>query len=288
MSEPESHPPSSDPLVLPPWDPAWSETPLCEEWNARIADLEFDLLRTGPLSAVDNLALDATLLYRVARGERRPLLWLWDWAESAVILGSYQSVMNETDGEACARRGFAVARRISGGGAMVVEPGRTLTWSLILPESVVADLSPVQSFAFLDRWAVRTLRALHIPATYRPINDITSPVAKMGGAAQCRRSRTVLHHVTMAYDLDRDTLYDVLRLGRPALSDKGIPSAQKDVSPLADFTSLSLPALRNRMAESFALQFRTHESEIQDADREQADRRARETFRDPSWVFRVP
>ena len=38
-----------------------------------------------------------------------------------------------------------------------------------------------------------------------PLNDINSPNGKIGGAAQKQfSSTTVLHHVTMAYDVDAD------------------------------------------------------------------------------------
>lgn len=240
------------------------------------------------MSVVENLALDMALLTSVGQGCRRPLFWLWDWAEPGVILGSYQSVMNEVDREFCEEHDFEIARRISGGGAMVVEPNRTLTWSMIVPESVVADMSPAQSFAFLDSWAVRTLRGLGVPATYRPINDIASPLAKMGGAAQCRRKKTVLHHVTMAYELDRETLYGALRLGRQPMSDKGIPSARKEVSPLRMFTHLTLPEVRESFASSFMAQYRTHVSELLPEEIATAAQLMREKFNDPAWMYRVP
>ena len=37
----------------------------------------------------------------------------------------------------------------------------------------------------------------------------------------------VLHHVTMAYDMDAGKMLDVLRIGREKLSDKGTTSANK-------------------------------------------------------------
>ncbi|WP_028029671.1 lipoyl protein ligase domain-containing protein [Gemmobacter nectariphilus] len=53
-----------------------------------------------------------------------------------------------------------------------------------------------------------------------------SPRGKIGGAAQKRLAgnSTVLHHVTMAYDMDADKMLRVLRIGREKLSDKGTTS----------------------------------------------------------------
>ncbi|MGH3219905.1 MAG: lipoyl protein ligase domain-containing protein, partial [Streptosporangiaceae bacterium] len=42
------------------------------------------------------------------------------------------------------------------------------------------------------------------------LNDITSSRGKIGGAAQKRLASAVLHHVTMAYDIDAEKMLRVL------------------------------------------------------------------------------
>src|SRR5207247_6477164 len=91
-------------------------------------------------------ALDEALLNRVIGGERPPTLRFWEWTERALVLGSHQSVANEVDLEAAAELGFTLTRRISGGGTMLCEPGRTLTWSLYCPDAVGAGMSFGDSF----------------------------------------------------------------------------------------------------------------------------------------------
>lgn len=56
--------------------------------------------------------------------------------------------------------------------------------------------------------------------------------------AQKRAAGGVLHHVTMAYDIDAQKMLRVLRTGRETLSGKGIPSAVKRVDPLRRQTRL--------------------------------------------------
>ena len=112
----------------------------------------------SPLPAHVQLALDEVLLDRLIAGRRGPTLRFWEWAEPALVLGSHQVLANEVDLAAAAGLGFTVARRMSGGGTMIVEPGRSITYSLYAPESVVAGLSFVDSFAFLDAW-VKARRA---------------------------------------------------------------------------------------------------------------------------------
>src|SRR5439155_11697536 len=74
-----------------------------------------------------------------------------------------------------------------------------------------------------------------VPADYRPINDIVSPRGKIGGAAQARRRGAVLHHTTIAFELETDLVRRLIRIGRERVSPRGVRSAEKAVSPLSWF-----------------------------------------------------
>ncbi len=133
-----------------------------------------------------HLALDQVLTEELDEGRRGPTLRIWEWASAAVIIGSFQSLRNEVDPEGAERHGVTVVRRISGGGAMFVEPGNTITYSLYVPGSLVEGLSFERSYAFLDDWVLGALADLGVEATYKPLNDIASPAGKIAGAAQKR------------------------------------------------------------------------------------------------------
>src|SRR5262249_54386506 len=150
---------------------------------------------------------------------------------------------NEVDEEAACRMGVTVVRRISGGGAMFVQPDAAITYSLYLPEDLVQGLSMRDSYAALDNWAVEALCRLGVEAWDAPLNDIACAHGKMGGAAQARRRRVVLHHTTIAYEMDNDEMRRVLRIGRERLSERGTPSAAKHVHPLRRQTDLPRAAI---------------------------------------------
>src|SRR5467141_2296808 len=209
----------------------------------RLAQLDWDLIPYTPHSAHMHMAVDEVLLQRVIADERRPTVRLWEWVEPALVIGSHQSVVNEVDTIAARTLGFTITRRSSGGGTMVCEPDRTITYSLYLPATAVAGLSFRQSYAALDAWAVRSFIALGVPASYREINDIISPRGKIAGAAQARRRGFVLHHTTIAHAMERTLLPRLIRLGRDRLSERGVRSAEKVVSPLSLFTSLGCAAV---------------------------------------------
>jgi len=252
-------------------------------------DHDFELVEAGPLGPAMQMALDEVLARQVAEGRRRPALRIWDWASSAVIIGSYQSLANEVDLDAAAGLGIPVVRRISGGGAMFVEPGNTITYSLYVPDTLVAGLSFAESYAFLDAWVLRGLRGLGVEASYVPLNDIASPLGKIGGAAQKRLAAgSVLHHVTMAYDIDAEKMLRVLRIGREKLSDKGTRSAAKRVDPMRAQTGLERGEVVEGLLKEFEASYGLRRGPLDDATRAEAEELAVTKFGDPGWLARVP
>src|SRR6478752_8523909 len=186
-------------------------------------DHDFDVIPARVLDPALHVALDEVIAREVAAGERPPTLRFWDWDSPLVVIGSFQSVRNEIDPEGAARHGIDVVRRVSGGGAMFMEPGNCITYSLVVPGSLVEGLSFERSYSFLDEWVIGALEEVGVVnARYVPLNDIASDQGKIAGAAQKRfADGAVLHHVTMAYDIDADKMLEVLRIGREKMSDKG-------------------------------------------------------------------
>ncbi|HEX6547573.1 MAG TPA: biotin/lipoate A/B protein ligase family protein [Candidatus Dormibacteraeota bacterium] len=224
------------------------------------------------------------LLDAVAAGRRGPSLRIWVWSGRALVIGSHQSVANEVDSIAAAELGFEVVRRMSGGGTMVCEEGRTFTYSLYLPDRLVAGMTFVESFAYLDAWVVQALRARGVPAGYRPINDLVSPEGKIAGAAQTRRRGHVLHHTTGAHEIDPAIVPRLIRIGRPPLVERGVRSAEKRVTPLRDYLDVPLPEVLELLAEAAGGRRESAaESELAAA-RVLAERK----YATPEWTYRLP
>lgn len=252
-------------------------------------DYEWEIVHDPAVPPRLHLALDEVLTTAVGEGRRKPTLRIWEWEESAVVIGSFQSVSNEVDLETAERHGFDVVRRISGGGAMMMEKGNVVTYSLYAPAALVQGMSFADSYAFLDEWVLQGLRAMGIDATYQPLNDIASPAGKIGGAAQKRMNvGGVLHHVTMAYDIDNETMLEVLRIGREKISDKGIASAAKRVDPLRAQTGLARAEIIDRLKGTFTSLYSATPGSVTDIELEQARRLADSKFSSNEWLYRVP
>jgi len=233
------------------------------------------------------MALDEVLLGRVAAGRRRPTLRLWEWQDRSLVLGSNQVLGNEVDLGAARELGFEVTRRMSGGGTMIVQPGGTISYSLYAPLTLVAGMTLVESFAFLDRWAVECLRERGVPADYRPINDIVSPRGKIGGAAQARRHRALLHHTTIAFDLETDLVSRLIRIGRERVSPRGVRSAEKAVSPLSWFLDLSLEAVVEALIGCFVARHPSTFRPIAADELDEAGDLAARKYGTPEWIDRL-
>ncbi|GGF05615.1 lipoate--protein ligase family protein [Mycetocola zhadangensis] len=252
-------------------------------------DFSWELIHAKSVSPLMHLALDEVLTAEVGAGRRGPTLRIWEWDGSAVVLGSFQSLKNEVDLEQAEANGFDVVRRISGGGAMLMGRGQIITYSLYVPAELVKGMTFANSYAYLDDWVLTALRSLGIEATYQPLNDITSPAGKIGGAAQKRLGNgAVLHHVTMSYDMDGELMAKVLRIGREKLSDKGTKSAAKRVDPLRSQTGLSRAEIIERMKETFVGLTDAVSGDITPEEYAAAEAAVEAKFATDAWLNRVP
>lgn len=256
--------------------------------DARWLGYDWKLIPAVAQPPLMNMALDEALTLRVGRGERPPTIRIWGWASRCVVLGRFQSVKNEVDEEAARANDVEIVRRISGGGAMFIEPEGAITYSIYAPEEMVKGLSFSESYAFFDAWVVDALRSLGVDAWYAPLNDITSSGGKIGGAAQARRGGAVLHHTTMAYQMNVPLMLRVLRIGKEKLSDKGIASADKRVGPLRQQTDLSRETIIEHIVETFRGKYGLTVDSIADDEMAEAERLVETRFSTRKWIYFLP
>lgn len=252
-------------------------------------EYDWEYIAPVPMTAAEHMALDQVLAEELGTGRRGPTLRIWEWAEPAIIIGSFQSLINEVDADEASARGIGVHRRISGGGTMFIEPGNTITYSIYAPAELVQGMSFADSYAFLDDWVLQALHSIGIAAEYKPLNDIASPQGKIGGAAQKRLGNgAVLHHVTMAYDIDADTMMQVLRIGREKLSDKGVASAGKRVDPIKSQSGLSREEVIDVMVSTFRSLYGLRAGALSDSEIARMQELVTEKFTSDEWLRRVP
>lgn len=257
----------------------------------RWEDHDWEIILPTEIPIHTQVALDQILTEDVGAGRTLPAMRLWRWpiSDPAVVIGSFQSYSNEVDADAVAKHNIKVARRISGGGAMFMEADNAVTYSLYTPSSLVDGMSFTDSYPFLDAWVMDALDRMQVKAFYEPLNDISTPDGKIGGAAQKRLAAgSMLHHVTMSYDIDAQKMTEVLRIGREKVSDKGITSAQSRVDPLRRQTGMARSEIWDVMVDTFAERYGATTREVTADELSRAEALAEEKFMSSEWIQRVP
>ena len=215
-----------------------------DEWRRRWSLLHPRIIHDVPRDPRNQMEVDERWARLTAAGMMPPTLRFWEWASPAVVIGRFQSAAAEVDLDRARHEGFEVVCRCTGGGAMFIEPGDTITYSLIAPLSFVSDVDVVTSYRLCDQWLVDALATMGIRAVFSGLNDISSDRGKIGGAAQRRFPSVdggpgaVLHHVTLAYDIDAVRMGRILTPDRRKLADKAVRSAVKRVDPMRSQTGL--------------------------------------------------
>lgn len=215
------------------------------EYARRWRMLRPRIVHDTPRSPQEQMNIDAAWAREVAEGTREPTLRIWEWAAPAVVIGRFQSLEDEVNVRTAHSEGFQIVRRCTGGGAMFIEPGNTITYSLYAPLDFAHGMSIEESYKLCDHWLVEALRGLGLDVRFAGINDIATQHGKLGGAAQRRFAPVnggpgaILHHVTLAYDIDAEKMTRVLNVSREKMSDKAVKSAVKRVDPMRSQTGMS-------------------------------------------------
>lgn len=258
------------------------------DWDRRFKSVKWTLLPNPRLEPRAQNAMDEVLLDEMAAGRRGPHIRFWNWKSNAVIIGRFQSVKNEVYEDAAAEGNITISRRMTGGGAMLIEPQNAITYTIAAPESLVEGMNFAESYQFFDSWVLDSLRELGVDAWYVPLNDITSSNGKIGGAAQARKKGIALHHTTCAYDMTDGALTRILRIGKEKLSDKGITSADKRVAPLRQQTELDRDVIINHMIGFFSGKYGLIEDAFTAEELDRMDDLVATKYDTNEWVYALP
>jgi lipoate-protein ligase A len=213
------------------------------------------LLDTGIRRAAENMALNRALLEARQAGEAPPTLRFLQFLPSA-LLGYHQSAEQELDLDHCAAEGIAVQRRITGGGAIYMDPGQ-LGWELYLSRRELGTADMAAIARRICEAAAQGISALGVDARYRPRNDIEVGGRKISGTGGAFDGEALMYQGTLLIQFDVERMLRVLRIPADKLSDKAIGSARERVTSLAELlgTAPPLADIKARLAEAFSRAF---------------------------------
>ena len=194
------------------------------------------LLNHSFQTPAENLACDEALLDLCESQGDFEILRLWQPAQPFVVLGYSNAVATEVNARACRKRAIPILRRLSGGGAVLQEPG-CLNFSLILRITAGAT----ETISGTTRWVLERHKQLFEPLARAPVSiegtgDLAIAKRKFSGHAQRRKKRFVLFHGSILLNADLKLMEAVLPL--PARR----PAYRKSRSHSDFLANLNLPA----------------------------------------------
>ncbi|MBD5149026.1 MAG: lipoate--protein ligase [Oscillibacter sp.] len=203
-----------------------------------------------------NLALEQYAFDSLPRDRNWFMLWR---NHNAIVIGRHQNTLAEINEAAVREKNVTVVRRLSGGGAVYHDLGN-LNFTFIQDAAQDGKLD----MNLFCRPVSQALQAMGVDARINGRNDITIGGRKFSGNAQYVREGRVMHHGTIMYDSDLDTVGLVLRSDPEKVRAKGVRSVRSRVTtvrahmpqpvPLEEFKARLLQEIsRERPMESYTL-----------------------------------
>jgi len=232
-------------------------------------------VNTGNAEAAFNMALDEALLVVHEAYATLPTLRIYGWCQPTLSLGYAQNARQEVDLDACQAQGITVVRRPTGGRAVLHD--REVTYSVVMPLLADGQSSITEYYRRIGMALATALQSLSIPVhlarpKVRPAAGRTpaSPACfaalsryelsaagkKIVGSAQKRAQRAVLQHGSIPLWMDRQRLFQCLRLSaerREELVQEAYTTmaAVNEIAP----APVTLPAVQDALRQSFSATF---------------------------------
>lgn len=177
--------------------------------------------------APTNIATDAWLLSNLHADE--PVFALWQ-NKNAVIIGRNQDTYEEINQDFVDEKDIQVVRRVTGGGAVYHDMGN-ICFSLFVP--VTSETGDINFGTFIKP-VLKALQDMGIDAELTGRNDIVVDGKKISGNAQRMERGYVLHHGTLMYDVDIDTMVRSLNVSDGKFISKAAKSVRSCVAVIHD------------------------------------------------------
>lgn len=163
-----------------------------------------------------NLALEEYVFKNLDCEEDILLLWQ---NEPSVILGRNQIVFREVNIDYCKEKNIPIIRRISGGGTVYHDLGN-LNYSIITKnyEDVISN------YRYFTKPLIDFLNHLGVKASFSGKSDIVIDSKKFSGNAQFYHNKRLLHHGTILFNTNLDTLKQTIRSLDSTIKSAGVHS----------------------------------------------------------------
>ncbi len=226
--------------------------------------------------ACRNMAFDEFALESLPLDE--PVFYLWRNAPS-VIIGLNQSAYAEVNLPYLQGHGIALARRVTGGGA-VYHDLQNLNYTIVgKSRDLNADYPDYLHFM------VNALRQLGVPAELSGRNDIMVDGRKCSGYAKRVWKDRLMVHGTLMFDVDLSVLQQALSVPGSKMAASGVASVRSKVANLKDYLPGYADVLALKDALHSILAGTDSEVALSAAQLAGIEKMADEKFRIWDWIY---
>lgn len=226
--------------------------------------------------ACRNMAFDEFALESLPLDE--PVFYLWRNAPS-VIIGLNQSAYAEVNLDYLKEHGIALARRVTGGGA-VYHDLQNLNYTIV---GKSRDLNA--DYPDYLHYMVNALRQLGVPAELSGRNDIMVEGRKCSGYAKRVWKDRLMVHGTLMFDVDLSVLQKVLSVPGSKMAASGVASVRSKVANLKDYLPGYADVLALKDALHAILAGTDSEVALSAAQLAGIEKMADEKFRTWNWLY---
>jgi len=250
----------------------------------------FRVLDTGVLEGRLNIAIGQAIV-EARQQDRVPDTLRFLRFPPTALVGRHQALGQEIDLDYCRLNDIGVARRITGGGAIFMEPG-LLGWELAFHRKTLG----VRSLADLTREiceaAADGVSRLGVNARFRPRNDIEVEGRKISGTGGFFDGDTLFYQGTVLVDMDPGVMVSALRVPQAKLAKRQLDSAEQRVVTLRELLGEDTPALpqiQAAMSDAFSERFGLElvKAELSDRERSEAEILYREEIGTEEFVAEI-
>ena len=215
----------------------------------------FRVVDTGLREGRYNIALDQAMIQAHQAGQIPDTIRFIHFPPTALV-GRHQALGQEINLAYCRSKGIGLARRITGGGAIYLDPGQ-LGWGLVFHRRTLG-LGALGDVAREICQAVATgLGRLGVQARYRPRNDIEVDGRKISGTGGFFDGDTLIYQGTVLVDMDPAEMTRALNIPAAKLARRGLESGAQRVVTLKELLGGQAPPLA-QVQDALLAGFRDH------------------------------
>jgi len=192
----------------------------------------FRVIDTGVRDGRRQIAFDQAMIEAHKAGAIPDTIRFLRFPPTALI-GRHQALSRELNLDYCRANRIAVARRITGGGAIYFDEGQ-LGWELVLHRSTLGIASLAELTRRLCEAAAAGLTQLGVNASYRPRNDIEVDGRKVSGTGGFFDQDTLFFQGTVLVDMNPANMFAALNVPQAKLAKRSLDSATLRVVTLKE------------------------------------------------------